>query len=211
MFPTDYDAPHKRKGSHWVPVLIMTLLFAVGTVLFFVLPYGSPAPENSVAVDDGMPWFRIENGTLSFSSDDYNGGSELTVPSSVAGQQVLALSEGCFENCTGLTAVHLPETLQAIGADAFRGCTALRGMDIPESVRFVGTGAFQGCSTMEAVHLSSSTEVIGTGAFTGCKALRYVFFSGLFEEWQELYGEFIAEDTTVSCDDGIFLQPRNRD
>ena len=111
MLPTNHKT---KRGSHWVPILIMTLLFSVGTILFFVLPYGSSAPESSVAADAGMPWFRIENGTLSFSKDDYRGSSELTVPSSVAGQQVLALSEGCFENCTGLTAVHLPENCRPL-------------------------------------------------------------------------------------------------
>lgn len=210
MLPANQDTPTLKRGSHRVPFLMMVILFTVGTVLFFALPYGYGAPDSSVAVDAAMPWFRVEGGTLSFSSGNYSGSGELTVPSSVAGQQVLALSEGCFENCTGLTIVHLPETLQAIGADAFRGCTSLRGMDIPESVRFVGSGAFRDCSSMEAIRLDAHTAVIGDGAFTGCKVLRYVFFSGSFEAWQELYGEFIAEDTTVSCEDGIFLQPRNR-
>ncbi len=197
------DVPYRKKGRHWVPILIMALIFAFGTGLFFLLP-GTPAPATDAA--QAVPWFRIEDGILHFEETGYTGGSELVIPESIDGMTVTALAEGCFENCTGLTSVTLPQTLLAIGEDAFRGCTALRGIEIPESVVFIGKGAFSGCSSLEAVCVYDNLKRIGTGAFSGCSKLFYIYYSGYFRDWDALYGEFINPYTTVISQDGTFYQ-----
>ena len=196
-------APLEKKGRHWVPVLIMVLIFAFGTGLFFALPGG-----NAVSGDNGTEysWFYVDNGVLHFEESRYTGDSDLTVPGELFGQTVTALSDGCFENCTGLTSVILPPSLQAIGEDAFRGCTSLRGIEIPESVVLIGEGAFSGCTALEAVCIYGGVRSIGTGAFKDCAKLFYVYYSGYFEEWNKLYSEFVNPYTTVIAQDGTFYQ-----
>lgn len=196
----------EKEGRHWVPILIMVLLLSIGTGLFFALPYGSTAPDTNGFSTGDMPWFRLDDGVLYFSEAYYDGGSELRIPESIGGITVTALSEGCFENCTGLTAVILPPSLQAIGEDAFRGCTALRGIEIPESVRIIGSGAFYDCSALEAVCGYSGIQSIGSEAFDGCSKLNYIYFIGDFEVWTGLYSEFITPYTVVFCEDGSFYQ-----
>lgn len=190
----------EKKGRHWVPILLMVLIFAFGTTLFLFLPSSAPPSVRQT------PWFYIENGVLFFDADSYDGGSELQIPESVSGMEVTALAEGCFENCTSLTAIMLPSSLQAIGEDAFRNCTALRGIEIPESVIFIGQNAFSGCSTLEAVCVYDGIQSIGTGTFSGCSKLQYIYYSGDFQEWNELYGEFINPYTKVYSQDGTFYQ-----
>ena len=189
-----------RKGRHWVPVLILVILTALGIGLFFALPVGVPSGET--------PWFRTEDGVLYFDAARYSG-SNLQIPETINGETVTALADGCFENCTELTSVTLPETLQAIGADAFRGCTGLRGIDIPESVLFIGESAFSGCTALEAARLSDNIRSIGPGAFADCHKLHFVYFQGVFADWQELYNEFISPLTVVFADDGSFPQGGN--
>lgn len=190
----------EKKGRHWVPILIMVLLISLGTGLFFALPNGK-----GISSAD-MPWYVIDDGVLYFSESDYNGGSELQIPESIGGVTVTALSEGCFENCTGLTSVILPPTLQAIGEDAFRGCTALRGIEIPESVMVIGENAFNGCTALEAVCCYDELQSIGSGAFSGCNKLYYIYFVGYYPVWAELYDEYITLYTTVFCEDGSYFQ-----
>ena len=192
-----------KKGRHWVPILIMALIFSFGTALFFILP-GTPAPVVDAA--DAAPWFRIEEGVLYFDETAYTGGTELTVPETVNEITVTALADSCFENCAELTSVTLPQTLLAIGENAFRDCAALRGIEIPESVVFIGEGAFSGCSSMEAVCVYGSLKHVGSGAFTGCSKLFYIYYSGFFQDWNALYGEFINPYTTVFAEDGTFYQ-----
>lgn len=192
--------PAPQKGSLWVPVLIMTLLFAVGLCLFFTIPYSN----DSLSADHNH--FRAENGVLYFDASAYSGGSELVVPATVDGQQVTALADGCFENCTTLTSIVLPDSLQIVGAHAFRGCTALRGIEIPDSVTRIGIEAFFGCTALEAVCLSDSVTYIGPGTFGECNQLHYIMFLGSHQDWVELYDEFITPYTGVFCDEGSFYQ-----
>lgn len=196
----------EKKGHHWVPILIMVLLCALGTGLFFAFPDGSnPSSVRGFSTGD-MPWFLLDDGVLYFSEAYYDGSSELTVPESIGGVAVEALGEGCFENCRDLTGIFLPDSLQAIGKDAFRGCTSLRGMDIPDSVGLIGESAFYGCTALEAVRISDQTKVIGTQAFYGCNKLQFIYFQGKYIAWNDLYDEFISPYTTVFCEDGSYYQ-----
>lgn len=194
--------PVPKKGSRWVPIVAMVLLCAIGIGLFFAIPYGSTAAPghtdaNCFSVRDGMLYFDISN---------YSGSSELIVPDTVDGQKVTSLSDGCFENCTSLTSVVLPDSLESIGKRAFRGCTGLRGIEIPESVIRIGIEAFQDCTALEAVCLSDTLEYVGPGTFAGCDQLYYIMFLGKHADWVELYDEFITPYTGVFCDDGSFYQ-----
>ena len=196
----------EKKGRHWVPLAIMTLIFAFGLFLFFALPgSGSSAPAVDEALVDNS-WFYVDNGVLYFEESRYSGNTELTVPSELFGQTVTSIGEGCFENCTGLTSVILPSTLQAIGEDAFRGCTALRGIEIPESVKLIGENAFSGCTALEAVCVYDGLASVGAGTFSGCTKLFYIYYSGNFEDWNALYNEFVNPYTTVFALNGTFYQ-----
>ena len=193
----------EKKGRHWVPILAMALVFAFGIGLFFALPGGDPA---STEGGSDYSWFYVDNGVLHFEESRYTGSGELTVPGELFGQTVTALADGCFENCSSLTSVVLPQTLMAIGEDAFKGCTSLRGIEIPESVMLIGEGAFSGCSALEAVCVYEGIQSIGEGAFNGCTKLFYIYYSGYFQEWNNLYGEFVNPYTTVIAQDGTFYQ-----
>lgn len=198
-------AYQEKKGRHWVPVLAMVLILAFGTFLFFALPGRSNA-NTDMPVGDETAWFAIEDGVLYFNQSRYDGSTELQIPESIGGVTVTALGDGCFENCTGLTSVVLPQTLQAIGEDAFRGCTALRGIEIPESVVLIGEDAFSGCTVLEAVCVYDGIRSIGAGAFSGCSKLFFIYYSGYFEDWNNLYSEFVNPYTTVISADGTFYQ-----
>ena len=123
-----HDERKPKKGSHIVPILILILLAILGTVVFF-------ATRSSISVEQDnseMPWFDVRDGYLYFDETLYTGGSEILIPSEINGQIIYGLSDGCFENCTGITTVILPNTLQEIGSYAFSRCTSLRGIHLPE-------------------------------------------------------------------------------
>lgn len=193
------EHPPVKKGSHWVPIVILVLLSAIGIALFFATS-GEAAP----AVRSDTPWFSVYEGTLFFDAGLYNGGSELTVPEQVGGETVRALGEGCFAGCTEITTVHLPDSLEIIGHGAFADCTSLRGMFIPESVTQIGGAAFYGCTALEAVSLPGSITAVGAGAFENCDRLFYIFYDGSIDDWDTLYTEFITPYTGVYCDEGSF-------
>ena len=199
---TQLRQPKPRKGSRWIPALILVLISVTGLALFFATA-GNNAP---VRAEGSSDWFYIRNGVLYFEKHRYTGGEELTVPSEIAGETVYALGEDCFADCTALTTVYLPDTLSSIGDGAFAGCTSLRGISVPESVNVIGSKAFYGCTSLEAVSISGRTKIIREDAFDDCSYLGYIFFDGLYDEWTALYSEFINPYVGVFCSDGSFYQ-----
>lgn len=193
-----------RKGSHWVPVLILLILSVLGIGIYFAAGPAASGPDTQISSD--MPWFSIRNGSLYFDERCYTGGETLTVPSQVGGETVTRLSDGCFQNCAELTTVILPDTLLSIGSDAFAGCASMRGIFIPESVTEIGRGAFYGCAKLEAICIPASVNEIGSYAFYNCDKLFYIFYLGNHDAWLQLYDEFITPYTGVYCADGSFRQ-----
>ena len=122
-------------------------------------------------------------------------GGAVSVPSELQGHPVAELAgqgtitlesrwstsvqwrNGAFRNRTDVTAVVLPEGLQAIGEQAFRGCTALTSVTLPEGVRSIGSLAFQGCTALEELDLPSTATKLDWGCFSNCTALRRVSLS----------------------------------
>lgn len=191
------QTPPEKKGSHKIPVLLLTLLSALGIVLFFLIPMGN--------VPSDTPWFTVQDGTLFFDESLYTGGSELTVPEKVNGQTVTAISDHCFEGNLYLTTVILPDTIEVIGDYAFSGCTGMRGIFLPEGIAEIGSEAFASCSSLEAITVPSSVVSIGSGAFSGCSKLSHIFYTGTFTRWRSLYSSHINLYTHVYCTDGTYL------
>lgn len=186
-----------RKGSHRIPLLILLGLSILGIVLFFSIPLGTPPNDT--------PWFYIEDGLLYFDESLYTGSSEVVIPDRIQGQTVTRLSLGCFKNCTDLTTVILPGTIETIGESAFQGCTAMRGIFIPEGVSYIGSGAFYGCTSLEAVTIPSTVTFIGGRCFEGCEKLSYILYNGEFSTWRSLYDQHINIKTHIYCTDGTHL------
>lgn len=199
-----------KKGTHWVPLLIMALCTVLGLSLFYLLP-ASPASDPETIrgdVNADTPWFILIDGKLHFTEALYDGPPELTVPETIGGKPVTALGEYCFAWNETITTVILPDTLESIGSNAFAGCTALRGIFIPEGVTYIGTDAFAGCTALEAICIPSSVEYIESGAFENCSSLHYILYNGLYPHWKNLYSGFISYKTQVYCSDGTFIHSR---
>ncbi|MBO4966314.1 MAG: leucine-rich repeat protein [Muribaculaceae bacterium] len=99
---------------------------------------------------------------------------------------------GCFDNCSKLRTVILPETLTEIGVNAFSHTsvnfinfpkslttigahafedTPLIAADLSEKLESISDKAFNGCDRLATVNLSPKTTQIGMNAFEGCMAL----------------------------------------
>ena len=66
----------------------------------------------------------------------------------------------CFSGCSYLQTIALPSTLWAIDYHAFENCTALASIDIPDSVLYIGGYAFNGCSSLASVRLSENLKLM---------------------------------------------------
>ncbi len=100
--------------------------------------------------------------------------SELVIPSSVYGLDVLVINDSAFSNATTLTSIVLPDTLTSIGHMAFMGCTGLISISIPDSVTSLGQSVFETCLSLVSVYIGDGVTAIPEAAFRWCNALSEV-------------------------------------
>lgn len=143
--------------------------------------------------------------TISYDGNDYpvtrignsafisSGGltGSLTIPNTVT-----YIGENAFLACSGLTELHLGNSLDTIGPAAFYGCKGFTGsLTIPNSVRVIEIASFYGCTGFDgsltfgdglkrieiaafykcsgftSLNISNAVTSIGTSAFWGCYGL----------------------------------------
>jgi len=86
------------------------------------------------------------------------------------------IGDEAFMN-TGLSAVILPETLQAAGDRVFAGSNLTEATVMDGQLTRLGNGFFQNCPDLMAVNLGSSVTELGDDVFNGCCSLRSVMMS----------------------------------
>ena len=84
----------------------------------------------------------------------------------------------CFNECTGLTSVIIPDSVVEIGEDAFAGCERLTSVTIPDSVKEIGAsvfgrggGVFRDCTALTSITIPNSVSEIKSFTFTDCTGL----------------------------------------
>ena len=96
---------------------------------------------------------------------------------------------GAFSNCTALTSIEIPASVETIEATAFKGCSKLATVTFEEGsqLKTIGGGysestfssyygAFSDCTALTTIEIPASVETIEAAAFKGCSSLATVTF-----------------------------------
>jgi len=177
----------------------------------------------------GIAYQTNGNGTCYVSGLGSCTDSEIIISAiSPDGDLVIGIGKGAFQNCTAITKIVLPSTLQTIGSYAFSGCSALVDIHIPgsvvsigknafefcsnlstitlpESLKYLGEYAFSWCETLESVVISDQIETIGIDIFYVCRSLKTVTYSGTKQQWilLSVNSQFACiSGYSVICSDG---------
>ena len=98
------------------------------------------------------------------------------------GKKVLGIKDGAFENCTGITSIHLLDGILTIGDNAFKGCTNLVSIEMPSTVYSMGDSVFEGCESLESIVLPKDLKVMGDNVFKDCTSLKDVTINDKLEK-----------------------------
>ena len=77
----------------------------------------------------------------------------------VLGEEVTAIGDNAFYNCTGLTTLIIPGNVTSIGENAFAGCYSLTSVNIPKNTTSIGDKAFYNCSGLTTIQVESGNTI----------------------------------------------------
>ena len=126
-------------------------------------------------------YYKYRSGTsnavkVTYRDEDFNHYSgNVTIPASVTyngtSYNVTALDDYAFKDCSNMTSVSLPFSLDSIGRYAFMNCTRLTEVEIPNMVSEMGDAVFQSCSALKSLQFPASLTVIYSSMCRNCTAL----------------------------------------
>ena len=104
-----------------------------------------------------------------------------------------------FKNCTRLSSITLPESIETISDEAFKNCTSLRGINIPEKLTSILRLAFEGCKALKRVDISSLETLfrLDYGMDQPNYSIPMYYGASLYYNGSELHEITVPESITV--------------
>ena len=101
----------------------------------------------------------------------YDASLRLRIKKVVVEKGITYVGTRAFYDCSEMTSVSLPTTLETMGADVFMYCTGLTSVTIPDGVTFISGDFFLGCTSLKSVTLPDSLRGVGGCTFMNCTSL----------------------------------------
>ena len=141
--------------------------------------------ETKTVVDKGSKLSYIEeNFSLALVGNGYaitayiGDLTNVHVPSTYQEKPIVSIETRAFYDCSKITEVSLPDTVNEIGEEAFGYCTSLKRIDISACKRIKGH-AFIGCTSLTEMTIPNGVISIGEKPFAECSSLKKVaIYSG---------------------------------
>ena len=155
--------------KHLRILLALTLLMAVSAAKASTLYYVVDNIRYAVNTDDRTAMVATYGA--------YKVMTEITIPASITVEgvayRVTSLEDNCFDGCTSLASITIPNSVISLPNNCFSGCTSLESVTIPNSVTKLGFACFEDCSSLATVKLPESVTDI-SGAFYRCTGLKSI-------------------------------------
>ena len=85
---------------------------------------------------------------------------------------------GAFSDCTALTSIEIPASVETIGNTAFSDCSSLATVTFEKGSRLktIGNNAYYRCTSLTSIEIPASVETIEKKAFFHCSKLTTITF-----------------------------------
>ena len=93
------------------------------------------------------------------------------------------LSGGLFENCTELTSINIPSSIEIIPYNAFYNCKKLKYVNFESDSQLteIYDNAFYNCLKLQNISIPEGVKNIYASAFKACSSLKYVYLPTTLE------------------------------
>ena len=114
-------------------------------------------------------------------------------------------SSGAFSDCTALTSIEIPASVETIEAAAFKGCSSLATVTFENGSQlktieggYPSSGTFADCTALTSIEIPASVETIEAAAFKGCSSLATVTFEN-GSQLKTIEGGYPSSGTFADC------------
>lgn len=140
-----------------------------GSAFFFASGIKTLHIPDSVKTIGAMAFNYVSNAALNIpASIEFIGDSAFTGSGVVDGdfpEGLTYLGERAFMNCTGLTTISLPTSVENYGANIFYGCSNVTYVELPQNMEKIPNGLLWDCTGLKRIYIPSSVKEIGNAAF----------------------------------------------
>ncbi len=196
-----------------VKIIYRTLLISLFIIVVFTIKsYGA----------SNFTYTLDANGNATIT--EYNGSqSDLTIPSTIDGHNVVAIESHAFEHskikkivvsegittiggwafceCENLESVILPESLTDMDWQVFIGCKSLNNINIPSNLTIINQGCFIDTGIKEIIIPKNIQKFVGS-EFRGCKSLKKVY---IYNDNLEYYNNSYDTNVFELCSSDLIL------
>ena len=170
------------KSTNVEHLILPKTLTTIGKEMFYRSKLKSVVIPASVETIEAAAFMRCSKlATVTFEK-----GSQLKT---IGGDYSSSYYYGVFSDCTALTSIEIPASVETIEAAAFKGCSSLATVTFEKGsqLKTIGGGyysssysyyygAFLDCTALTSIEIPASVETIEATAFKGCSSLATVTF-----------------------------------
>jgi len=137
--------------------------------------------------------------------------SNLPITELIIGDSVKAIPSWCFPNNKELKTLVIPPAVRSIGGSAFSNCTGLTSIILPDSLEYLGN-AFEGCTGLTSITIPEEVTYIEYAAFKNCTNLQVINYNAKraympYNTWYGISCEGCTSLTTVNFGDSVRIIP----
>ena len=146
-----------------------------------VLPHTLISIEDYAFAESGLQFIEIPASVETIGRSVFMNCKALTTATFEKGSKLKTIGEwfiGTFMNCTSLTSIEIPASVEIIKNETFSGCTALTTVTFEKGsqLKTIASSMFEDCTSLTSIEIPASVETIGNTAFEGCETLTTVTF-----------------------------------
>jgi hypothetical protein len=186
--------------------------FALDSSVYYKCPYSKfVLTKNVSGSTTGMfPYAKaidVAYGVTELRQNCFNGCSSLTeisIPNSVT-----SLGDSCFNGCSSLTEISIPNSVTSLGDSCFNGCSSLTEISIPNRVTSLENDCFSGCSSLAEISIPNSVTRLGNDCFNNCYSLMSIDYNGIKSKFTAIskgvkWKTNVPTTCIVHCTDGDY-------
>ena len=86
---------------------------------------------------DKLTYYVYDDGTVQIKKCNTSATGEIEIPGSIKGYPVTSIFNNAFQNCSGITSLVIPDSVETIGLSAFENCSNLIKVTLPDGIAYL--------------------------------------------------------------------------